>query len=170
MQKRGVCQGGKGGVLALAPPSAGVLPAGRWTERGRPKAAPWGTIFPDPISFDSAKRNGGKSHPGFSGQGFALRRVSFCAHKKKPKMRRGSGAEELQAPRTRFRSKRLHPRTPILRESRLRTAPHPVRRWGKPILEATIFRCRSPGICGKLPDLRVTPSHSMGQARRCLVV
>ena len=42
----------------MAPPSAGVLPAGRWTERGRPKAAPWGTIFPDPISFDSAKRNG----------------------------------------------------------------------------------------------------------------
>lgn len=58
MQKRGVCQGGKGGALALAPPSAGVLPAGRRTERGRPKAAPWGTIFPDPISFDSAKRNG----------------------------------------------------------------------------------------------------------------
>ena len=113
MQKRGVCQGGKGGVLALAPPSAGVLPAGRWTERGRPKAAPWGTIFPDPISFDSAKRNGGKSHPGFSGQGFALRRVSFCAHKKKSKMRRRSGAEELQAPRARFRSQRLHPRTPV---------------------------------------------------------
>ena len=113
MQKRGVCQGGKGGVLALAPPSAGVLPAGRRTERGRPKAAPWGTIFPDPISFDSAKRNGGKSHPGFSGQGFALRRVSFCAHKKKPKMRRGLGADELQAPRARSRSKRLHPRTPV---------------------------------------------------------
>ena len=46
-------------------------------------------------------------------QGFALRRVPFCPRKKEPKTRRGLGAEELQAPRTRFRSKRLHPRTPV---------------------------------------------------------
>ena len=57
-----------------------------------------------------------------------MRRVPFCSHKKEPKMRRGSGADELQAPRTRSRSKRLHPRTPIFYGAYLRTAPHTSRR------------------------------------------
>ena len=45
--------------------------------------------------------------------GFAWRRPSFRSCEKKAKARRGLGAEELQAPRTRFCSKRLHPRTPV---------------------------------------------------------
>ena len=136
MQKRGVCQGGKGGVLALAPPSAGVLPAGRRTERGRPKAAPWGTIFPDPISFDSAKRNGGKSHPGFSGQGFALRRVSFVRTKRNQKCAGGQARRNFKHQGRAFVPSACTPGPPFLRGPRIRSASHSVRRAksGHPLL------------------------------------
>ena len=79
----------------------------------KPRASPLGTYFSNPISFDSAKKNDGKSRPGFSGSGFASRRPSFRSCEKKAKARRGLGAEELQASRARSRSKRLHPRTPV---------------------------------------------------------
>ena len=42
---------------------------------------------PKTISFVCAKRNGRKSRPRFPGQGFALRRVSFCSHKRRQKPR-----------------------------------------------------------------------------------
>ena len=41
-------------------------------------------------------------------------------------MRQGSGAEELQAPRTRFRSQRLHPRSPVFTGAQDRVVQHPV--------------------------------------------
>ena len=41
-------------------------------------------------------------------------------------MRQGLGAEELQAPRTRFRSKRLHPRSPVFTGTQDRVVQHPV--------------------------------------------
>ena len=37
------------------------------------------------------------------------------------------------------------------------------RRWGKPTLEATIFRCRSIGSCRTLPGPRDTPAASRHQ-------
>ena len=42
-----------------------------------PKAAPLGCDFPDPISFDSAKRNARKSRPRLSGARFRLAAAYF---------------------------------------------------------------------------------------------
>ena len=71
-----------------------------------------------------------------------MRRVPFCPRKKEPKTRRGSGADELQAPRARFRSKRPHPRTPFFTGEQDRVMHHPlsgveVSRHSKPLFSAT---------------------------------
>ena len=120
----------------MAPPSAGVLPAGRRTERGRPKAAPWGTIFPDPISFDSAKRNGGKSHPGFSGKVSPCGEFLFVRTKRNQKCAGGQARRNFRHQGRAFVPSACTPGPPFLRGPRIRSASYSVRRAksGHPLL------------------------------------
>ena len=63
-----------------------------------------------------------KAIPPFRGQVSPGGEFLFVRTKRNQKCAGGAGAEELQAPRARFRSKRLHPRIPDLRGIRIRGA------------------------------------------------
>ena len=63
----------------------------------------------------------------------------------------------------------LSPSPPFLQESRIKTAPQPIRRWSKPIHFATNCRCRSSGSCRTLLGLRDTPDCSIRLTRRSIV-
>ena len=126
----------------------------------------WGAFFPAPFLLTAPKETVEKAIPAFRGQVSPGGEFLFVRTKRNQKCAGGAGAEELQAPRARFRSKRLHPRIPDLRGIRIRGACAAFRRGGKPTLEATIFRCRYAGNCRTPPGLRNRPGHSIGPARR----
>ena len=96
-----------------------------------------------------------------------MRRPSFRSCEKKAKARRGSCAEELQAPRARFRSKRPHPRTPFFTGEQDRVMHHPlsgveVSRHSKPLffaaaLLAVVVTCQAHGT-------RLLPTGHLSQA------
>ena len=73
----------------------------------------WGAFFPAPFLLTAPKETVEKAIPAFRGQVSPGGEFLFVRTKRNQKCAGGAGAEELQAPRARFRSQRLHPRTPV---------------------------------------------------------
>ena len=82
---------------------------------------------------------------------FRLAARYFLPLQKVPKNRPGDGRRRTTATKGVAQVLSvLSPSPPFLQESRIKTAPQPIRRWSKPIHFATNCRCRSSGSCRTL--------------------
>ena len=129
----------------------------------------WDGIYQKPFLLYAPKETVGKAVPAFRGQVSPDGDLLFARAKRRQKHAGGQARKNFKRQGRAFVLSACTPEPPFLRESRMRTAPHPIRRWGKPTLPAPDSRCRSSGSCGNSPGPRSTPSHSIGPARRSTV-